>query len=421
MRIGYVLKRFPRASETFIAQEILALERLGVEVVILALRSNDQAVEHEGLVQIEAPVYTFEPQSFSRCWRALQQQAHTGDKERTSIHRALLAAFDHPKRSGKRYLVESWWIAKLSRDLGLHHLHAHFANHPAFVAMVSHLISGTSYSFTAHAKDIYLDGPGPELWRRQFDSADFVVTVSRSNRSYLDALLAGPTNGKLHTIYNGVDLDRIHPDGQRREDASREVVFASRLIEKKGADLLIEAAAQVVRSDPRTRFTVIGDGEERPNLENLAAELGLGRWIRFTGMLPHQEVVRRVRSSDLFVLPCRIADNGDRDALPTVLVEAMAAGIACVSTPINGVPEIIDQGRTGLIVPENDPASLAAAIDQLLADPRGRRIMGRAGRQKAEREFDLRSSAIRLRGLFESAMRGGRVEAVSPSKTAAVP
>lgn len=417
MKIGYVLKRFPRASETFIAQEILGLERQGIEVVVFALRPNDQFAEHAWLGEVIAPVHVFEPRGFSSCWRALQTRARKEPWRRPSVHEALLAAFDHPKRSGKRYLSESWWIAEMTEDLGVQHLHAHFANHPTFVAMLSHLISGVSFSFTAHAKDIYLDSPSIEVWRDQMERSAFAVTVSHANRTYLESLLGSETTGNLHMVHNGVDLDRIKPVEAQRSGAGRKVVFASRLIEKKGADNLIDAARQVLQSDSDVEFSIIGEGEEDAKLKDQAARSGILDRLRFSGALPHQEVVQRIGEADIFVLPCRVAADGDRDALPTVLLEAMAAGVPCISTPVNGVPETIDQGRTGLIVPENDPASLAAAIHHLLVDPEGRRAMGRAGRRSAERKFDLRSSSGRLRLLFESAIAGRTMDLERPEST----
>lgn len=405
MRVGYIVKRFPRASETFIAQEILGLERLGVEVVILALRPNDRSVDHEWLAEIAAPIQTFQPQSFSDCWRDLQKASRESPARRKGIHEALLSAFDHPKRSGKRYLVESWWIEGICRELDVQHLHAHFANHPAFVAMLGHLLTGVPYSFTAHAKDIYLDGPSPELWRQQLDRAAFAVTVCQKNWLHLESLIGPSAKQKIQTVYNGVDLERIKPSRPFRGGHGQKVLFASRLIAKKGADLIVEAAIEISRRDPDVEFTVVGDGEQLPALQQVVTEAGIAARVRFTGFLPHQEVIRVMADSDLFVLPCRVAPDGDRDALPTVLLEAMAVGLPCISTPINGVPEILDQGRTGLIVSENDSSGLAAAIEQLLRDPDGRRRMGVAGRRKVERKFDLCSSTARLRDLFELAVR----------------
>jgi len=403
LKVGYVVKRFPRASETFIAQEILGLERRGVEITILALRPNDSEVEHDWLDELQAPIHTYRSASFSEAWRSLQQRSRHSPREREGIHQALLEAFDHPQRSGRRYLVEALWIAALAEELGLQHLHAHFANHPAFVAMLAHLIGQIPYSFTAHAKDIYSAGPPPELWRAQIRRAAFAVTVSDANRAHLRAVLGSRLATKIHKLYNGVDLDRITPGPQPINPADPRVLFVSRLIEKKGADLLIDAAARLQDSQKPTIFTFVGDGDEAEALRARAAARGISDRVRFTGALPHQQVVGLMASSDLFVLPCRVATNGDRDALPTVLLEAMATGLPCVSTPVNGVPEIVDHGKTGLLVPENDSEALATAIRELLADPARGRAMGAAARRKAEQMFNRESNVGALHEWFEQA------------------
>ena len=381
-KVGYVVKRFPRASETFIAQEILALERLGVDVTVLSLRPNDSEVDHAWLEELRAPVHVYEERGFSPAWRDLQKQTRRGSMTRERVHQALIEAFDHPERSGRRYLVEALWVAEHVQALGLDHLHAHFANHPSFVAMLSGLLANVPFSFTAHAKDIYTAGPSEELWRRQVERAAFAVTVSDANR--------------FHLLYNGVDLGWMRPAPRERSAATVEVLFVSRLVEKKGADILLAGLENLAAVGAPVRLTVVGDGDQAPALREQAAELGLTDRVRFAGALPHHEVVERMASADLFALPCRIAADGDRDALPTVLLEAMAVGLPCVSTPVNGVAEIVEDGKTGLLVPMEDPDSLAQAIRSLAADPARRRAMGAAGRARVEERFDIRSNVAEL-------------------------
>ncbi|MCH7823684.1 MAG: glycosyltransferase [Acidobacteria bacterium] len=400
IRIGYVVKRFPRLSETFIANEILELERLGAEVTVLALRSPDEVVEHGWLKSIRAEVVTWDRPSLSLAWEQLKDRSKRTPARREEIREAVVRAFDHPLRSGRRYLAEAVKIAQVTRDRGLQHLHAHFANHPAFVAMLTHLITGIPYSFTAHAKDIYATGPTPALWRQQVQDAAFAVTVSEANRAYLADILGPGLIDKLHCLYNGVDLKRIQR-GSFRLDGRLRMLFVGRLIEKKGADILIDAVAQLHHRGLDCSCTLIGSGELEDALRDRARRLALGGIVHFESKLPHEEIIRRMQAADLFVLPCRVAANGDRDALPTVLLEAMATGLPCVSTPINGVPEIIEHGRTGVIVPENDPQALAAAIGSLFKDPLLRRQMGAAARSRAEERFDLRRNVAVLKSWLE--------------------
>jgi len=406
LRVGYVVKRFPRASETFIAQEILELERRGVEVSVLTLRPNDHPAPHGWLGRLRAEVHLCHEVSVSEAWKQLRAWSETRPARRAGIRRALLSAFDHPERSGRRYLAEATAVASRAEELELDHLHAHFANHPAFVAMLAHRISGRPYSFTAHAKDIFAAGPPPELWRSQVGSSAFTVTVSEANRSYLASLVGPSCRGKLRLLHNGVDVGWIRPSPPDPAAPRRAVraLFVGRLIEKKGADLLLEAAARLVSEGARIRFTLVGDGPLAEPLRGRIRELGLSRQVELTSGLPHEEVIARMAAADLFVLPCRVAADGDRDALPTVLLEAMACGLPCISAPVNGIPEIIEDGETGLLVPENDPGALAEALRALAADPLSRWRMGRAGRRRAEETFALQTNVGVLLGWIEEAV-----------------
>lgn len=415
LKVGYVVKRFPRASETFIAQEILALEKLGVDVTVLSLRPNDKEVGHAWLRELRAPIHVYEERSFSLAWRDLQKQARRRSMSRQRIHQALLEAFDHPERSGRRYLVESLWVAEHIKTMGLDHLHAHFANHPSFVAMLSGLLGDIPYSFTAHAKDIYTAGPSDELWRRQVERAAFAVTVSDANRFHLRSILGRELMSKLHRLHNGVDLDWLTPASDRQHNSPVEVLFVSRLVEKKGADILLEALKRLAERGTSAQVTVVGDGDQAVPLLQQAEDLGVSGRVRFVGALPHHEVVERMGSADLLVLPCRIAADGDRDALPTVLLEAMAVGLPCISTPVNGVAEIVEDGKTGLLVPMEDAESLAQAIHSLATDPFRRRAMATAGRLRVEERFDIRRNVAELYGWMRQAVstRVERVDAAS--------
>lgn len=406
LRLGYVLKRFPRASETFIAQEILELERRGAQVTVFALRPNDVDAPHEWLRSIRAPVLVCDQTSVSQAWRRMRRSVRRRPELRPGIHRALVEAFEHPVRSGRRYLAEASWVAERAEELGIEHLHAHFANHPAFVAMLAHQIGGVPFSFTAHAKDIFSAGPTEELWRRQLSEAAFAVTVCEANREHLLPILGSEAGARLRLLYNGVDLRRFQPTPGSAEGRVLRALFVGRLVEKKGADVLLRALARLRADGLPVELTLVGDGPERERCEGLVDELGLDGACRLLPLLPHEEVAACLGRADLFVLPCRIAADGDRDALPTVLLEAMAAGLPCISTPVNGVAEIVADGETGLLVPPDDDAALAAALARLAENPELRRRMGRCGRQRAERLFDVRRNAGRLHGWMEEAARG---------------
>ena len=407
LRVGYVLKRFPRASETFIAREILELERRGAGVVVLALRPTDTDVRHEWLSSIKAPVMVCDRTSVSQAWRELRKRVRKRPELQPGVHGALVDAFEHPVRSGRRYLAEASWVADRVEELGIQHLHAHFANHPAFVAMLAHEIVGVPFSFTAHAKDIFSAGPTPELWRRQMSEAAFAVTVCEANRDHLASALGPELLNRLRLLYNGVDLEGFAPAPAEGSAAGGplEVLFVGRLVEKKGADVLLQALATLRERGVPVRLTLVGDGPEAERCRRLAADLELGEHCRFVPLLPHEEVRRRMLRADVFALPCRVAADGDRDALPTVLLEALACGLPCVSTPVNGVAEIVAEGETGLLVPENDADGLARALERLAREPELRRRMGRRGRRRAKRLFDARRNVGRLHDWMMDAVR----------------
>ena len=406
LRVGYVLKRFPRASETFIAQEILELERRGAEVEVFTLRANDAPARHAWLDEIAAPVRLCDGVALSEAWKWLHARASEGAAARARVEPVVQSAFRHPSRRGRHRLCEAVGLAEAAAGRGIRHLHAHFANEPAFVAMLASRLLGVPFSFTAHAKDIYAKGASEAVLAEQMGAARFVVTVCEANRRYLHDLL-GPVADKVRTLFNGVDLERLRPPAEARAGGEEpRLLCVARLVEKKGVDLLLRAVAQLRQAGERATCTVIGEGPERPALERLRAELGLEEVVDLPGCLPHEEVTAAMRASDLFVLPCRVTANGDRDALPTVLLEAMACGLPCVSTPVGGVAEIIEHGRTGLLVPPESPWALAATTRDLLADTARRRALAGAARRCAEERFDRRRNVARLHDWLWESSRG---------------
>jgi glycosyltransferase involved in cell wall biosynthesis len=398
-RLGYVVKYFPRLSETFIAQEILELEGQGAEVHVLALVENDAPAGHAWLRALRAPVTVCAALRASDGWKALRDRLGGPGRVRAGAHRALALAIEHPSGKGWRHLRQAVAIARIAADRGLEHLHAHFANRPAFTALLAHLLSGIPFSFTAHAKDIYAKGPPPDVLRRQARHAAFVATVTAANRRHLEPLLGPRLAARMRLLYNGVDLEAIRPRAAGAAPAGPDVLCVARLVDKKGVDVLIEALALLRDAGREVSCAIAGDGPCLEGLRGRAAGRGLDR-VRFLGALPHERVVDLLREARLCVLPCRVSVDGDRDALPTVLLEAMAAGLACVSTPIGGVPEIIVPGETGLLVPPEDAAGLAAAIRRILEDGDRARRMGEAGRRRAERLFDRRRNVSTLHGWF---------------------
>ncbi|MEO6462068.1 MAG: glycosyltransferase family 4 protein, partial [Candidatus Eisenbacteria bacterium] len=325
---------------------------------------------------------------------------------------ALVLLARHPGRvlSLLRYVTsrgthQAWkrffQAAVLARDLDGHpveHLHAHFASAPSRVAMFTAHFAGLPFSFTAHAKDIFHADTNDDLLRAKMRAARFVVTVSDFNRAHLVGLLGGDDGAAVRRLYNGVDLDRFAPGTSPLPRQPATVLAIGRLVEKKGfADLL--AAWPAVRARvPAARLVVVGDGPEREDLAERARDLGIADAVTWAGPLPQDAVLAHLAAATVFALPCRIARDGNRDGLPTVLLEALASGLPCVTTTVTGNPEIVRDGVEGRLVPPGDPDALAAALVDLLLDPEARARMAEAARASAIERFDLRRNVATLAG-----------------------
>jgi glycosyltransferase involved in cell wall biosynthesis len=282
-------------------------------------------------------------------------------------------------------------------------VHAHFAHDPALVALLARRLTGSTFSFTAHARDLY-QIPVAAL-RGRLREASAVVTCCRANLEHIVGV-AGGIGPPVELIYHGVDLERFRPAGVRPERPVPLVVSVGRLVEKKGFDDLLRALALLVERGVEFGCEIYGDGPCRDRLEALRDTLGLGEVVRFLGQRTQVELLRVYREADVFALTPRLTEDGDRDGVPNVLVEAMACGIPVVSTAVGGVAELVDHGHDGLLATAGDSAAIAAHLTTLLGDTRLRRRLGDAAAASARR-FDRASAATRLAALFGRTAAGG--------------
>ncbi len=407
MIVGYVLKMYPRFSETFVLNEILELERQGVEVRIFSLLKPDDGRFHAKLAQVRAKVF-YLPQyplfQFGEVWPACLALMRRDPRR---FWRNLFYALTHLQDMGIKQFLRACVLADALGTEPVDHLHAHFASSATSVAMLAHVFTGIPYSFTAHAKDIYLDSIDLRLQRDKLTSAQFVVTVSDFNRSYLSALLRqgdrpGHRSASIRRLYNGIDLSQFDPTLGRNNDSTLPLILSvGRLVEKKGFEDLIRACAILRNAGLKFTCEIIGKGPRESALRELIATLDLSGTVLLVGPKPSEAIVSDYARATVFALPCLVGADGNRDGMPTVLVEAMAMGIPTVSTRLTGIPELIDDGSTGLLVPEHDPAALAGALTRLLNDPALHASMGRAARSETEREFDVRKNVALLYQWFE--------------------
>ena len=406
-RVAFVLKGYPRLSETFIAQEILALEQRGLDIQIVSLRHPTDRARHPVHGQIRAPVlYLPEylrdaPRRVFAAWRQVRRLPNYAAARRAWL--ADLARDPTPNRI-RRFGQAVVLAAELAPDI--RHLHAHFLHTPASVARYAAVMSGRPWSVSAHAKDIWTIPTWEK--RGKLGSAQWAVTCTEAGRGHLAAL--APSPGKVALSYHGLDLDRFGPpprhatDGDGSDDGSdpgRPVVVLSvgRAVEKKGYDDLLAALA-LLPPDLAWRFVHIGGGALAKRLKRQAHLLGLDERIAWRGARPQPEVLAAYRTADLFVLAAKIGRDADRDGLPNVLMEAQSQRLACVATTLPGISELIEDGRTGVLVPPGDPPALAAALEALIRDPARRIRLGAAGEARVRREFDMRSGVAVLAALF---------------------
>ncbi len=403
--VGYIVSGWPRLSETFILNEVLAVERSGVPLRIFSIKDPDGEPVHARVAQVRARVTYL---SLRGHWKsALQANLRLFCRQPGRYCRALLQALRYRRWIVLQRFFQAGYLAhELSRE-PVAHLHAHFAHAPAPVAMFTHQLTGIPYTFTAHAKDIYIKTP-PELLRAEAQQAQAVITCTEYNRQYLSSRIGPASHGKLHCIYHGLDLSQFQLAWPRVSDPGPPVILSvARLVEKKGLSDLILAAGILRRRGLSFQVEIIGDGPQHQALENQVTQLGLNDCVRLVGAQTHDMVCRAYQRASIFALSCIVAGDGDRDGIPNVLLEAMGSGVPVVSTPVSGIPELIESEHDGLLVPPSNPARLADALDRLLTQPELSERLARAAKAKIEAHFSIDRSSTQLVALFQ---RGGARE-----------
>ena len=395
--IGYLLKMYPRFSETFILNELLELERQGTRIHIFSLKRPDDGLFHADVARLNARV-TYVPESVSRApspFAAAHREAFASDPRRYLSALGVVAR--RPRRATLKHFLRAGYVAPLLRRYGIGHVHAHFASTAASVALHLHRLTGVPYSLTAHAKDIYRDGIDRGQLATKLLSARFAVTVSDYNEAYLERLAPG---SRVVRIYNGLDLERFVANGRRPAEPPL-VLAVGRLVEKKGFAVLIRACALLRDRGRSFRCVIVGKGPLESELRDLIETLGLRDRVELSGPLPQEQLLELYPRATVVVAPCVVGSDGNRDGLPTVLIEAMALGIPVVATTVTGIPELVEDGRTGTLAPPADPARLADAVERVLAEPAAMSALAEAGRKRIERNFDIRRNVERLRTFFD--------------------
>ena len=387
LRVGYVFERFPSFGQTFCYREVAELIRQGAEVSIFSIRRPVAEPTEEWTPSIVARVRYLPGEA--ELVPEIDRAARTGELP--------AAARQTLKEWGRQpdflRLYQAAWIGLRLRESGLGRVHAHFAGMGARTAWWIRQFFGIEYSFTAHANDIFAPRDFVVSLPKLMESAAAIVTVSDFSANQLRERFPAAA-AKIHRVYNGIEIDRFRL-ADFRETVPR-IVSVGRLIEKKGFADLISACATLRAKGVEFCCEIVGDGPLRAALGAQIAQMQLGECVQLPGACRQAEIVDRLARSTLFVLPCTTEAEGGMDNLPTVIMEAMAAGLPVISTPLAGVPEMVQPGVTGELVPDRDPAALVRAIEALLAEPARAREMGARGRARAREKFAIEGNVRAL-------------------------
>ncbi len=425
VKIGFVLNRFPKLSETFIVNEILELERQGVPLQIFSLFDPLEEPIHAILKEVQTPVLYLLQDPLTG-WRIREGRFSEGAfRERPfkelirgrklpatlvspNILSGLVNRLARQVRRVERLSIfaaqmsavpQAVALAVLAKVKGVGHFHAHFGGRTTAVAMVASRLSGLPYSFAAHAFDIYREEVDQTLLKEQIHWARFVVTCTEYNRRVLAVLGGEKAEKRITRVYHGVDVTRVRPDPAVRREPNL-ILAVGRLVEKKGFRDLVCACRFLQEKGHAFQCTIVGEGEERDRLTQQINALGVQDRVILAGAQSQEQVLSLMKEAAVLVLPCVVSASRDQDGLPNVLIEALAVGLPAVSTTLSGIPEIIEHGKTGLLVPPGDAITLAATIELILGDSNLRERLAMGGLKKVRERFDIRKNAKPLRNRF---------------------
>lgn len=387
--IGFLLKTYPKLSETFILNEILELERQGLNLHIFSLRRPPERRTHPGVAQVKAPV-TYLPSLLpefdpAQEKKLIDAQLDLFYQDSSAYMGALQFYLSRPEERRLHEFLQGCYLAWQLQKLGINHLHVHFANVPTATAEIAQAFSGISYSITAHAKDIYLSDT--TTLDRRMAKAKFVLTCTDYNRRHLEQI--STSRIPIHLAYHGLDINRFSPVSKSQCSEIPLILSVGRFCEKKGFPYLLQACHLLKQAGMSFHCAIVGYGHLETAIRQQISELELNGHITLVGKLTQDQLIEYYQQADLFVLPCVVTDEGDRDGIPNVLLEAMAMEIPVVSTHVSGISELVQSHQNGILVPEKDAPSLAQSLVELIRQPELRTTLGKAGRLTVLEKFGL--------------------------------
>jgi glycosyltransferase involved in cell wall biosynthesis len=410
IHVAYVMSRFPKLTETFIVREILALEALGHRVDVFPLLRERMTIVQPGTAEIVAraaylPFISRAILASQLYWLRRRPRAYL-----SLVRDIVRGAWGSPNFlvGGLAILPKVAHAARRIAAGRASHVHCHFANHPATAGLIIHRLTDLPFSFTAHGSDLHRDR---HLLAEKAREAAFVVAISRYNADVI-AEACGPwVRDRLHVIHCGVDVEAFRPAEARNEPrmAHRRFTICAigTLHEVKGQAHLVEAVRRLAARGLDLTCTLIGDGPDRAMLAERIRSSGLAGTVELVGVLTADQVAARLRATDVLVAPSVPSADGRREGIPVVLMEAMASGVPVVASRLSGIPELVEDDVSGLLVEPGDADGLASAVARLHDDPALRRRLGERGRQVVLDSFDIRASAARLAAAIDAAASAG--------------
>lgn len=382
-KIAYILE----GTSSWIISEIKALEKRGVKLLICLMDwSDEKKLDDQPLFIISASPIDY----FRANWTYLL-------KLRSRYFRI---AYKIGREMGWRLFFRMMCFAQLIVRQNIKHIHAQFAASSASMAMTISEITGIPFSFSVHAYDIFKGNIDRDYLCRKIEKALFIRCISDYNREYLLKLCPATCAAKISVLHCGIDVQMFGTSSSRRSGERFTILSVSNLVEKKGLSYLVEACRILRDRGYDFNYLMVGDGPEKAKLESLITAYQLSERIHIKGWYSHKRLPLLFQKVDVFVLPCIIAHDGGRDGIPVALMEPMAMGVPVISTDISGIPELVENMHTGLLVPQKDAESLAKAIERLIEDEELRRKLGKNGIKKVREKFDIERIACQLTDRF---------------------
>ena len=400
-RVAYLMSRYPKLTETFILYEILAVEKQGVSVEIFPLLRERQSVVHPDAAQLLQRVHFRPFLSLGVLSANLYYLCHNPAAYLKALAEIVCGTWGSFNFffGGLAIFPKAVRIARDIANSNIHHVHAHYSNHPTVAALVIHRLTQIPFSFTGHGHDLHVER---RMLCEKLKAASFAIMISEYNRRLVIDECGPHLADKLQLLHCGVDTRALFPRVIRAGDRPLSILCVASLIEVKGHKYLIEACRLLQERGVSFVCHLIGDGSERVALSSQVEAAGLETKVLLHGPAARPVVIRMLGDADVIVLTSAPTRRGSREGIPVALMEGMACGLPVVASGISGIPELVDDHRTGFLTPPRDPVAVADALEQLARDPDLRRRMGDAGREKVQREFDLDANAARLAELFRS-------------------